>query len=78
MMRLAFLAAIGLIGVYTLVVGVRDGLVRRRISSRVHRDGRELRGMPALIHGMAATFAGIAIAAVAIWLGVRIFWPAGS
>jgi hypothetical protein len=77
-MGMMFVAAIALIGTYTLVVGVRDGLVRQRISSRLHRDGRELRGVPALIHGAATTIVGIAIAALAIWLGLEILWPATS
>jgi hypothetical protein len=78
LMGMMFVAAIALIGTYTLVVGVRDGLVRQRISSRLHRDGRELRGVPALIHGAATTIVGIAIAALAIWLGLEILWPATS
>ena len=78
MMGMMFVAAIALIGTYTLVVGVRDGLLRQRTSSRLHRDGRELRGVPALIHGAATTIVGIAIAALAIWLGLEILWPATS
>jgi len=77
-MGMAFGAVMALIGTYTLVVGVRDGLLRQRISSRLHRDGRELRGMPALIHGAATTIVGVAIAALAIWLGLAILWPATS
>jgi hypothetical protein len=77
-MGMMFVAAIALIGTYTLVVGVRDGLLRQRTSSRLHRDGRELRGVPALIHGAATTIVGIAIAALAIWLGLEILWPATS
>jgi len=60
LMRMAFVAVIALIGTYTLVVGVRDGLLRQRISSRLHLDGRELRGTSALIHGAATTIVGIA------------------
>ena len=78
LMGMAFGAVMALIGTYTLVVGVRDGLLRQRISSRLHRDGRELRGMPALIHGAATTIVGVAIAALAIWLGLAILWPATS
>jgi len=78
LMQMAFVAVIALIGTYTLLVGVRDGLLRQRISSRLHRDGRELRGMPALIHGAATTMVGIAIAVLAIWLGLEILWPATS
>jgi hypothetical protein len=78
LMGMMFVAAIALIGTYTLVVGVRDGLLRQRTSSRLHRDGRELRGVPALIHGAATTIVGIAIAALAIWLGLEILWPATS
>src|SRR6266581_1885164 len=37
LMGMAFVAVIALIGTYTLVVGVRDGLLRQRISSRLHR-----------------------------------------
>jgi hypothetical protein len=77
-MGMMFVVAIALIGTYTLVVGVRDGLLRQRTSSRLHRDGRELRGVPALIHGAATTIVGIAIAALAIWLGLEILWPATS
>ena len=78
LMRMAFVGVMALVGTYTLVVGVRDGLLRQRISSRLHRDGRELRGMPALIHGAATTIVGVAIAALAIWLGLAILWPATS
>jgi hypothetical protein len=77
-MRMALVAVIALVGTYTLVVGVRDGLLRQRISSRLHRDGPELRGTPALIHGVATTIVGIAIVALAIWLGFEILWPATS
>ena len=72
LIQLAIVAAIAVIGVYTLFIGVRDGLVRQRISSRLHHDGRELRGTPALLHGMATTAIGFAIAAVAIWMGLEI------
>ena len=78
LMGMAFGAVMALVGTYTLVVGVRDGLLRQRISSRLHRDGRELRGMPALIHGAATTIVGVAIATLAIWLGLAILWPATS
>jgi len=77
-MRMALVGVMAPVGTYTLVVGVRDGLLRQRISSRLHRDGRELRGMPALIHGAATTIVGVAIAALAIWLGLAILWPATS
>jgi hypothetical protein len=78
LMRMAFVAVIALIGTYTFVVGVRDGLLRQRITSRLHLDGRELRGTPALIHGAATTIVGIAIAALAVWLGLATLWPATS
>lgn len=72
LMRLMIVAAIAVVGAYTLLVGVRDGLVGQRISSRLHRDGRELRGPAAVLHGAASTAAGLVIAAVAIWIGLEI------
>src|SRR2546427_12963903 len=41
LMQFGVIAALALTGAYTLVIGVRDGLLRQRISSRLHRDGRE-------------------------------------
>ena len=78
LMQFGVIAALALTGAYTLVIGVRDGLLRQRISSRLHRDGRELRGMSALLHGAATAIVGIAIAALAIWMGLRILGPASS
>lgn len=72
LMRLMVVMAIAVLGAYTFCIGVRDGLVRRRISSRLHRDGRELRGTAALLHGAATTAVGVVIAATAIWIGFEI------
>jgi hypothetical protein len=72
LMRLTVVGAIAVVGAYTFFIGVRDGLVRRRISSHVHRDGRELRGTAALLHGAATTAVGVVIAATAIWIGLEI------
>jgi hypothetical protein len=71
-LRLAVVTALAAIGVYTVVIGVRDGVLRQRISSRLHRDGRELVGMPALLQGLATTIVGIAITALAVWIGLEI------
>ena len=72
LMRLTVVAAIAVAGAYTFFIGVRDGLVRQRISSRLHRDGREPRGTAALLHGVATSAVGAVIAATAIWIGFEI------
>ena len=69
-------AVVAVFSVYTLLIGVRDGLVRQRISSRLHRDGGELRGRWAVLHGAVTTTVGVGITAVAIWLGLEILWKA--
>ena len=72
LLQLIVPAAIALIGAYTLLVGIRDGVVRQRISSRLHRDGRELRGAWAVLHGAATTTVGVGIIAVAIWMSLEL------
>ena len=66
LMQFGAVIGLALMGAYTLVIGVRDGRLRQKINSRFHRDGRELRGLPALLHGVATTIVGIAIIAIAI------------
>ena len=60
-----------LIGAHTILVGVRDGMVRGRIRSRWHRDRRELTGNSAVWAGASTTSVGVAVLGLGVWLAVR-------
>ena len=71
--KLALVSLLALTGGYTVMVGVRDGMLRRRIGSRFHRDGRELRNAAAFLHGIFTSATGLATAGLAVWPGLKVF-----
>jgi hypothetical protein len=57
-----------------MIFGVRDGMIRGRIRSRWHRDGRELSGNAALWYGAITSIVGAMVVAAALWLILTPLW----
>jgi hypothetical protein len=58
------------IGCRTILIGINQGMIRHRISSRLHRDRRELTGNFAMWYGASTALIGVAVAALALWLAL--------
>jgi hypothetical protein len=69
-LRLVFAVLLFLVGCRTIVIGIRDGMVRSRIRSRWYRDRREMTGNTAFWYGATTSLVGCAVIALAIWLGL--------
>jgi hypothetical protein len=69
-LRFAFDLLLLFIGYRTILIGINDGIVRRRIRSRWHRDGRKLSGNSAVWYGASTALIGIAVVVLSFWLAV--------
>jgi hypothetical protein len=69
-LQLAFAILLLFIGCRTSVIGLRDGVVRRRIRSRWYRDQREITGDSAFWYGATISLVGCGVAALAIWFAL--------
>jgi hypothetical protein len=56
------------IGCRTILIGINQGMIRRRINSRLHRDRRALTGTVAVWYGASTALIGVAVAILALWL----------
>jgi hypothetical protein len=71
-LRLVFAILLFLVGCRTIVLGIRDGIVHRRIRSRWYRDRREITGNGALWYGATTSLVGCAVAGLAIWVALTL------
>ena len=69
-LRLGFAMLILFVGCRTIVIGFRDGVLRRRIRSRWYRDQREITGSGAVWYGVTTSLVGCGVAALAIWIAL--------
>jgi hypothetical protein len=69
-LRLIFAALLFWVGCRTIVIGFRDGMVRRRIPSRWYRDQREIAGNTAFWYGTTTSLVGCGVVGLAIWLAL--------
>ena len=69
-LRFAFDLMLFVIGYRTILIGINDGMIRRHISSRWHRDGHKLTGNSAMWYGAGTALIGVAVVALSLWLAV--------
>jgi len=75
MLRIIAAALIGLIivrGLYAVVVGIRDGLIGRRIAAPGVRAERAYEDDAALRYGWFSIFGGLALALLGVWALWRV------
>jgi hypothetical protein len=66
-LRFVFSLLLLWVGGRTILIGINDGMIRRRISSRLHRNGRALTGTFAVWYGASTALVGAAVAIFALW-----------
>ena len=75
MLRIIAAALIGLIivrGTYAVVIGIRDGLIGRRIAAPGARANRVYEDQAALRYGWFSIFGGLSLALLGLWALWRI------